>query len=699
MASIQLPALDDTGTRIVRGGCPHDCPDTCATLTTVENGRAVRIQGDPDHPFTQGFLCAKVNRYLERTYHPDRLTVPLRRVGPKGSGQFAPAAWDEALDDIARRLNQIRRSADGPESILPYSYGGTMGYVQSQSVDRRFFHLIGASKLDRTICATAGTVGMQMTVGANIGADGEGLPESDLVLLWGTNTLTSNPHLWPFIRQAREKGTPIIAIDPIRTRTAEQCDDWIGIRPGTDAALALAMMHVIFAENLQDDDYIARYTMGVEHLRERVKEYSPERASQITGVSAERIVALARQYGRSKAAFIRVNYGLQRHAGGGMAVRTIACLPAVTGHWRRAGGGVQLSTSANFAFNKAAAERPDLSPPVRTINMIRLGEALTRPDAGVGGPPVKAMIVYNSNPAAVAPDLNEVQRGLARDDLFTVVLEHFQTDTADWADWILPATTQLEHWDLHFSYGHHYATLNRPAIAPLGEAKPNSEIFRLLAARMGLDHPVMQDDDLTIIRTLLDTPNDKIKGVTLDALLEKGWVRLNVPTPYLPYAEGGFSTPSGKVEFYSERLKQLGLDPVPTFTAPHEFPEHVPELAAKYPLTLISSPRHQFLNSTFVNVDSLRRDAGPEVMLHVKDAERRGIADGVMVVVENDRGHFRGIARVGEAIREGVVWAPSIWWTKLASDKSNANMTTSQRETDMGHGPVFYDNLVQVTFA
>ena len=697
MASIRLPALDDTGTRIVRGGCPHDCPDTCATLTTVENGRAVRIQGDPDHPFTQGFLCAKVNRYLERTYHPDRLTVPLRRVGPKGSGQYAPATWDEALDDIAHRLNEIRQSTDGPESILPYSYGGTMGYVQSQSVDRRFFHMIGASKLDRTICATAGTVGMQMTVGANIGADGEGIPESDLVLLWGTNTLTSNPHLWPFIRQAREKGAPIIAIDPVRTRTADQCDDWIGIRPGTDAALALAMMHVIFAEHLQDDDYIARYTMGVEPLRERVKEYTPEHAAQITGVSAERIVALARLFGKSKAAFIRVNYGLQRHAGGGMAVRTIACLPAVTGHWRRAGGGVQLSTSANFAFNKTAAERPDLSPPVRTINMIRLGEALTRPDAGVGGPPVKAMIVYNSNPAAVAPDLNEVRRGLARDDLFTVVLEHFRTDTADWADWILPATTQLEHWDLHFSYGHHYATLNRPAIAPLGEAKPNSEIFRLLAARMGIDHPVMQDDDLTIIRTLLDSPNDKIKGVTLDALLEKGWVRLNVPTPYLPYAEGGFSTPSGKVEFYSERLKQMGLDPVPTFTAPYEFPEHAPALAAKYPLTLISSPRHQFLNSTFVNVDSLRRDAGPEVVLHATDAERRGIADGAMVVVENDRGHFHGIARVGESIREGVVWAPSIWWTKLADDGSNANMTTSQRETDMGHGPVFYDNLVEVT--
>ena len=577
-----------------------------------------------------------------------------------------------------------------------------MGLIQGSSIDRRFFHLLGASMLDRTICSMAGTVGMRMTVGANIGADAEGIPESDLVLLWGTNTLTSNPHLWPFVLQARERGAHVVAIDPLRTRTAAQCDQWIPIRPGTDAALALGMMHVLFDRGLEDRDFLTRHTIGEAELRARVREYPPEQVAQTTGIPVEVIVGLAERYGRARAAFVRVNYGLQRHAGGGMAVRTIACLPAITGHWRRPGGGVQLSTSANFQFNRQTLERPDLSPPVRTINMIRLGEALTTADAGVGGPPVRALVVYNSNPAAVAPDRNAVLRGLGRPDLFAVVLEHFQTDTADWADIVLPATTQLEHWDIHFAYGHHYVSLNRPAISPLGEAKPNSEIFRLLAARMGgrLDHPLFADDDLTLIRQALDTTAEKLHGVTFEELLERGWMRLNVPTPYLPFADGRFLTPSGKCELYSERLAQMGLDPVPTFTPPYEFPERVPALAASYPLTLISSPAHQFLNTTFVNVDALRRAARePECVLHPNDAERRGIPAGARVVVHNDRGAFTAVARVEETIREGVVWAPSIWWGKYAADGANANQTTSQRETDLGHGPVFYDNLVEVSLA
>ncbi|HEY5060854.1 MAG TPA: molybdopterin-dependent oxidoreductase, partial [Gemmatimonadaceae bacterium] len=479
-------------------------------LVTVEAGRAVRVAGDPAHPFTRGFLCAKVNRYIDRTYHRDRLVRPLRRTGPKGAGQFEPCSWNDALDTIAARLNDIRSSPDGAQAILPYSYAGTMGMVQGSSMDRRFFHLIGASRLDRTICSMAGTMGMRMTVGANIGADPEGVPQSDLVILWGTNTLTANPHFWPFVLEARERGARIIAIDPIRTRTAAQCDEWIGIRPGTDAALALGMMHVLLDRGLVDAEFIAAHTLGFDELRERAREYPVERASAITGITAETIVALAERYGRAKAAFIRVNYGLQRHAGGGMAVRTISCLPALTGHWRRAGGGVQLSSSANFQFDKRALERPDLSPAVRTINMIRLGEALTRRDAGVGGPPVRALVVYNSNPAAVAPDRNEVLRGLAREDLFTVVLEHFRTDTADYADIVLPATTQLEHWDLHLSYGHHYVSLNQPSIEPVGESLPNSEIFRRLGARMGLDHPALGDDDVTMIRQALASTSDKL---------------------------------------------------------------------------------------------------------------------------------------------------------------------------------------------
>jgi anaerobic selenocysteine-containing dehydrogenase len=669
-------------------------------LVTVESGRAVRVAGDPDHPFTRGFLCAKVNRYVERTYQQDRVLHPMRRVGPKGSGRFERMTWDSALAEIAERLNEIRSSSDGAQAILPYSYAGTMGMVQGSSMDRRLFHRIGASMLDRTICSMAGTVGMRMTVGANVGADPEGIPSSDLILLWGTNTLTANPHLWPFVLEARERGAPIIAIDPIRTRTAAQCDEWIGIRPGTDAALALGMMHVLIGLGLEDAAYIDAYTIGIDQLRDRVKEYSPERVSTITGVPVDTIISLGERYARSKAAFIRVNYGLQRHRGGGMAVRTIACLPALTGHWRRAGGGVQLSSSANFTFDKRALERPDVSPPVRTINMIRLGEALTTRDAGVGGPPVRALVVYNSNPGAVAPDRNAVLRGMAREDLFTVVLEHFQTDTADYADIVLPATTQLEHWDVHLSYGHHYVTLNRPSIEPLGEALPNSEIFRRLAARMGLDEPMFRDDDVTLIRQALGGSHGRLEGVTFETLCEKGWVRLNLPKPYLPYVDGGFTTPSGKCELYSRRMADMGLDPLPAFTPPYEFPEQVPALAERYPLTLISSPAHQFLNSTFVNVESLRRAANePECLLHPLDAERRGIAVGARVVVHNDRGAFTAVARVEEGIRPGVVWAPSIWWGKFAADGANANQTTSQRETDMGHGPVFYDNLVEVGLA
>lgn len=694
---IALPELLQSGQ--VRGACPHDCPDTCATLVTVEDGRAVRIQGDPAHPITQGFLCAKVNRYLERTYHPERVLTPLRRIGAKGEGRFEPVSWDEALDGIARKLNEII-AAHGAESVLPYSYSGTIGLIQNSSMDRRFFHALGASRLDRTICSIAGEYGLKYTVGGKIGTDNEAIPQSDFIILWGTNTLTSNPHLWPFVSQARAKGAPVIAIDPIRTRTVAQCDEWIPIRPGTDAALALGMMHVMFEEGLEDREYLERHTVGHEQLRKRACEYAPARIAAITGIAEETIVRLARSYATARAAFIRMNYGLQRHGGGGSAVRAIAALPAVAGHWRHPGGGMQLSMSNAFGFNKAALERPDLGPPARTINMIKLGDALTTPDAGVGGPPVKALVVYNSNPAAVAPDRNTVVRGLRREDLFVVVLEHFQTDTADYADFVLPATTQLEHWDLHSSYGHLYVTLNRPAIAPLGEAKPNTEIFRLLAQRLGLRDPALRDDDVMMIRQALDTQHERMRGISFERLLETGWARLSVPERWAPFADGGFPTPSGKCELYSKDMEELGLDPLPTFVPPHEFPERVPELAARYPLTLISSPAHHFLNSSFVNVPALRRSVGePELIIHPDDAQPRGITSGMRVKIHNDRGHFTARARVEPGIRPGSVWAPSVWWTKLTSDGRNANDTTSQRETDLGGGAVFYDNLVDVSAA
>jgi anaerobic selenocysteine-containing dehydrogenase len=695
-----LPLLRDG---IVRGACPHDCPDTCAMLVHVKDGRAVRVQGDPEHPVTQGFLCTKVNRYVERTYHPDRLTTPLRRVGPKGEGRFEPATWDEALDDIARRLNEIRGGPHGPQAILPYSYAGTMGLVQGGSIDRRFFHRIGASLLDRTICATAGTEAWKVTYGDRMGPSPEEAEHARLILLWGTNTLTSNPHLWPALRRARDAGARIVAIDPIRTRTAAQCDQHLAIRPGTDAALALGMMHVIFREGLEDGDYLRRHTVGWEALRERaLHEWSVERAAAETGLDEAVIEALALEYARTRPAFIRLNYGMQRHAGGGMAVRVVALLPAVTGAWRDVGGGATLSTSGAFKANGAALEKPEWIPAgTRTINMVQLGDALTRPDAGVGGPPVQALVVYNSNPAAVAPDLGRVREGLRRDDLFTVVLEHFRTDTADYADWILPATTQLEHWDVHTAYGHLYVTLNRPSIPPVGESLPNSEIFRRIAGRMGLDDAEFRETDLELIGQALDSPNPALRAVTLEELLEKGYVRLAVPQPFLPYADPvRFNTPTGKIQIVAPELAAMGLDPVPTFTPPAESAAADPRRAARFPLMLLSPPEHQFMNSTFVNIPALRKAAGEaKILLHPNEAAVRGIREGDRVRSWNDRGDFYALAVVTDDVRPGVAVSYGVRWARLSEGGKTVNDTTSQGTTDMGGGAVFYDNAVEVEVA
>lgn len=674
-------------------------------LVTVERQdsgtwKAVDVRGDPAHPVTRGFLCTKVDRYLERTYHPERLLRPLRRVGPKGSGRFEAISWDEALDEVASGLNAAV-GRHGPQSVLPYSYAGTMGYVQGESMDRRFFHRLGASLLERTICSSCGGVAMQMTVGQNLGTDTEQVGAARLIILWGTNTLTSNPHLWPFVRQARGAGATVVAIDPLATRTTAQCDRHFMIRPGTDAALALGIAHLLFAEGLADRDYLERYCVGAAQFEERVREYDVERVAAITELEPNDIRWLAREYGTARPAFIRLNYGMQRHGGGGMAVRSIAALPAVAGHWRHPAGGVQLSTSAAFKVNKGALHRTDLVPAgTRSINMSRLAEALTEPDAGVGGPPVAALVVYNSNPGAVAPDRARVRAGLAREDLFTVVLEHFLTDTAQFADIVLPATTQLEHWDLHFAYGHYYITLNQPSIAPLGEALPNSEIFRRLAARMGFTDACFRDDDVTIIRQALDTDHPNLRGITFERLVEHGWLRLNVPEAWAPYAEGGFATPSGRCELYSERMAKLGHDPLPSYTPPYESRERAPDLAARFPLALISPPAHQFLNSSFVNVEVLRQRAGePELKIHPDDAAVRGIATGRLVRCFNDRGAFQATAVVTTDVKRGVVSAPSIWWGRYTRDGMNANETTSVALTDLGGGATFYDNLVEVAAA
>ena len=722
---------------IITGACPHDCPDTCSWEVAVDrlSGKAIDIWGHADHPVTQGRLCGKVDRYLERTYHHDRLLTPLKRVGPKGSGQFRPVSWAEAITDIAAKLQRVIVQ-DGAEAVLPYSYAGTMGFLQGEGVASRFFNHMGASQLARTICSEAGFEGYSYTIGASEGMETESFAHSRLILIWGSNTLTSNLHLWPFIQEARKAGARIIVIDPARTRTAQAADEWIAIRPGTDGALALALMHEIIKNKLHDADYVERYTLGFDGLVERVAEWTPERAETITGIPAERIRDLARDYATTKPAAIRINYGLQRHTGGGMAVRTIACLPALVGAWRAYGGGIQLSTSG-FArhMTKFNLYRPDLlaGRRPRSINMSRLGDALSldrsrlarahhhpRPVSPVptpeqAGPFVKAMIVYNCNPAAVAPDQASVLEGLRREDLFTVVLEHFQTDTADYADYVLPATTQLEHWDLQRAYGHTYIALNRPAIAPVGQSLPNSEIFRRLAVAMGYTEPCFQEDDETILRNFVRAQkHPNLAGVTWEKLMQDGYARLNLPSPHRLFAEGNFPTPSGKCEFYSERMVRDGYDPLPTYTPPawqeeetgrqgnatrntqHATPIDFAQ-GKRNTLVCISPPAHSFLNSSFANLERFQgREKEPFLWVHPVDAAGRGIEDGAAVAVWNEYGQVRLTAQVTENIVPGTVLAPGIWWNKFSGTGRNINQVTPPGETDMGGGAIFYDAVVWV---
>lgn len=698
-----MPETAVNETRIIRGACPHDCPDTCALVYTVADGKAISVKGAEDHPPTNGFLCTKVNRYLERTYSAQRVLHPMKRVGEKGRGQFARISWEEALDRIAENFRAIADEY-GPQAILPYSYAGTMGLVQSQSMDRRFFHRLGASLLDRTICASAGAAGYKATIGASIGTDMERFSEAKLIIIWGGNPITSSVHLWPQILAAKRRGAKLIAIDPYRSLTAEKCHEHIAPLPGTDGALALALMHVIINENLFDADYVEKYTLGFALLRERVQEYPPAKVAIITGLSTETIIRLAREYATTKPAVIRLNYGMQRHAGGGMAVRTVACLPALIGAWRDAAGGMLLSSSGTFALNTYQLERPDFIPPgTRTINMSAIGDALLgqlrQPDNTLVplDPPVQAIYVYNSNPVAIAPDSQKVIAGFKREDLFTVVHEIFQTDTADYADILLPATTQLEQFDVHKAYGHLYVLANNPAIAPLGEAKPNSEVFRLLADRMGFTEDCFKDSDEEIGRQAFAYEHERMQNINLIELKERGWQRLNVPEVYAPFAEGGFPTPSGKCEFYSESLERQGCDPLPTYIPPRETVLDAPQLAVKYPLAIISPPAHNFLNSSFANLPTfVKAEKEPFVQIHPDDAGLRGIQDGDIVRVFNDRGEFRLPAIVTDKARPGVVVALSVWWKKLTRDGCNANDVTSQNLTDLGAAATFYDALVEV---
>lgn len=700
-------------THTVHTVCSHDCPDSCGVLVTVdEAGKATRVQGDPSHPVTRGFLCGKVAKYLDRVYAPERLLYPMRRRKGtrKGPGQelgaFERISWDEALDEIAARL-KATSDEFGPESILPYSYAGSIGLLTYGSMDRRFFHRLGASQLDRTICSTTGGEAYVSVYGQKLGTDTEHFRHSRLILAWGANIHGNNIHLWPFVEEARRNGAKLVVIDPYRTRTAALADWHISIRPGTDAALALGMMHVLMRDGLCDEAYIAENTHGFAQLAEHVKPYTPERVEEMTGVAAGDVERLARMYGETQPAAIRMNYGVQRSENGGASSRAILMLPALTGAWKYLGGGAQLSTSGGFPWNKQRLERPDLmeqSPlgrPSRVINMVLLGQALEMTEN-----PVKALFVYNSNPAAVAPDQGAVLRGLAREDLFTVVHEQFLTDTVDYADIVLPATTFLEQKDIQGAYGHYYVQLSKQAMEPVGEARPNVWLFAELARRMGFTEGCFRDSVDEMIRQALHEDGkqpEPLKGITLELLEEHPTQRLRGTEddaenghPWLPFAEGPFATPSGKIEFHSEAMAAQGLDALPTFHPPKE--SRRGGQGSRYPLEFLGRKADHYMNSTFANLpghQAMEADYNGMLEMHPKDAEERGIEDGMTVTVWNDRGSLPLVAKLSRKVECGVV-AARLHWNKLSTSGHNVNLLTGQHLADMGGGPAFYSVLVEV---
>jgi molybdopterin guanine dinucleotide-containing S/N-oxide reductase-like protein len=713
--------------RIVHTVCSHDCPDSCAVLVTVnEQGRAIKVAGDPSQPVTQGFLCGKVAKYLDRVYSPERVIYPVKRKrgAPKGplprgreNDAFERITWDEALDAITARLRGIS-DRYGPESILPYSYAGTIGQLGYGSMDRRFFHRLGASQLDRTICSEAGGVAWNLVYGKKLGTPSEDFRLAKLIIAWGGNIHGNNIHLWPMVEQARRNGARLIVIDPYKTRTAALANWHIPIRPGTDTALAMGMMHVILRDGLENRAFIAEMTHGFDRLAERVREYTPERVAAWTGMTVDGVEHLARQYATTRPAVIRMNYGVQRGENGGTAARAIAMLPALTGAWKYRGGGAQLSTSGAFAWNKKALERPDLAlaSPLkrlaRTVNMSTLGQALTElgQNSEQDGPPVQALFVYNSNPGAVAPNHNAVVRGLAREDLFTVVHEQFFTDTTDYADYILPATTFLEHTDVQGAYGHYFVQLSSQAIDPLGESRSNVWLFGQLAQRMGFTEECFRDTPEQLIAQALSigadghSTNPHMEHITLDDLKRQGHIPLAFHREpeahsFQPYTSGALPTPSGKIEFYSEALAAQGLDPLPAFIPNTE--SRWSEAAKRYPLELLPRKSDNYMNSTFANLDGHRKmeaRAAQKLEMHPLDAQSRGIADGDTVRIFNDRGSLTLTVLVDGSVPVGVV-AARLDWAKFHPESKNVNALTSERLTDLGRAATFYSTLVEVARA
>jgi anaerobic selenocysteine-containing dehydrogenase len=680
---------------LVRGACPHDCPDTCATITEVRDGRAVAFYADPEHPVTRGWLCAKVRPYLERVYDPERLLYPLRRVGPKGGDRWERISWDEALSTIAARWKAI--IADyGAAAILPYSYSGTLGTLQMSVCNERLWGRMGASGLDRAICCAASHAATYATLGARHSADYADVAHSKLVLIWGHNPASTGPHFMPFLREAQKRGTYVVVIDPRRTRTARSADEHIAPRPATDGALALGLMHVIFSEGLHDEAWLEAHSHGWRKLRERAQAYPPERVAAITGVPVETIVALARRYATTKPALLKTADGIQRHQNGGQTFRALLCLPAVVGQYGVRGGGLSYSTGGYGGWdNEAVSYASAYPPPPRVVNMNRLGAALL---GEVNDPPIMSLFVFGANPVASTPNAGAIVRGLQRDDLFTVVHEQFMTDTARYADIVLPATSQLEHVDLHRPYGHRSLQYNQPAIAPLGECKSNWDTMRALAGAMGYNEPWLHASGEAVIREIIDASraiNPYLQGVTFERLQAEGTVPLHfTPETEVPFADGHFPTPSGKVELYCEAMRAHGMDPLPEYVEPSEY--------ARYPeaegwLTLISGASHHFVSSSMGNQASLRRKEGaPFIEVNPVDAAARNIADGAEVVVANERGWCRLRAVVTDDVPPGVVVAPKGQWARLSPDERNINWTTPDDLADLAGQATFHSNRVRV---
>jgi anaerobic selenocysteine-containing dehydrogenase len=678
----------------IRGACPLDCPDTCSWIVTVKNGEPAALRGDPAHPYTRGSLCNKVADYLTYARSSDRVLYPMRRTGSKGSGAFTRISWDDALSRIAAELGEAI-AKHGGEAIWPYVGSGNMGLIQGiYGAGARLWNVLGASRSVYTMCTIAGGFGTGYTLGDNrVGMDPETLRFSKLVVLWGANVLSTHPHLWRPILEARKNGAPIVSIDPIRTRTAAASDWHLAPMPGTDAALALGLLHVVLTEGMEDRQFIGEHTVGWEVFEKRILDFPPSRAAAITGLPVESIVELGKRLAESRPTGVRIGIGLQRHGGGGMAVRTITCIPGVTGDWKYPGGGVFYDTRGFFGVNWAALCRDDLRPrETRALDMKRLGEGLL----DIDNPTVKALFVYGSNPAASSPNQTKVLRGLARNDLFTVVVEHFLTDTARYADIVLPATMQIEHRDLLIAYGHLYMAWNEPAGPPRGECLPATEIFRRLARAMGLATPALYDCDETIARQLLDSEDQSLAGITLEELKARGWMRLNYPDPFVPFANA-FPTVSGKLEFVSDRMARSGLDPVAGYTPSHETSLRDTALAREYPFALVTPADHYFLNSIFANVPRQQRRSGAATLLiHPDDAALRWIVTGDEVRVANARGSFFAVADVSDRIRRGVVASTKGRWPRDTKQGATVNATVDERDSDMGGGAVYHDNRVRV---